>query len=241
MSDRTPVVVRAPGVVYQSDFDEAVFFQWLDKMPGAWSHGGARQTLQVAVDPDALDEDALSEFVGLYRRYHVSAAELQVLAGTRLGSWFSSPDRFWHREIFERPSPVEDQLSRELFSGDLPWNIEPTVGTRVNVWPPDINVSPTPDHVVLKATGVRYYSELDEAAFFEWLDKNPQVESYRGRNHTLYINVNVDSGEEWELCELAALYTRYNIDMTELRVLNSGNFGPWFSDPKWWWHKAVFG
>lgn len=41
----------------------------------------------------------------------------------------------------------------------------------MNVWPPDINVSPTPDHVVLKATGVRYYSELDEAAFFEWLDK----------------------------------------------------------------------
>ena len=241
MNDDTTLILEATGVLYQLDFDEAAFFEWLDKIPAVRSYDGYGRTLEITLDPAVVDEAALSEFVALYRRYHVDPAELQVFAAHHLGGWFSSPDRFWHKEIFDRPPPAEDRRSGELFSGDHPWSIEPTVGTHMNVWPPDVDVSPTPDHVVIQATGVRYYSEFDEAAFFERLDKNPQVESSRGRGDTLYIDVNVNTGDDAELSELAALYARYDIDMTELRVLNAGNFGPDFSDPKWWWHKAVFG
>ncbi|MGC7375717.1 hypothetical protein RA996_17615, partial [Mycobacteroides abscessus subsp. abscessus] len=77
---------------------------------------------------------------------------------------------------------------------------------------------------------------------FERLDEIPVVSSCQGQLETLNINVNINSdGDEWDLAELAALYVRYNIDMTELRVLNAVRFGSWFSEPDRWWHKAVFG
>ncbi|MBA0044997.1 hypothetical protein MLB1_01555 [Mycobacteroides sp. LB1] len=235
------MAVEATGVLYQSEFDETVFFEWFDKIAAVQSLGGEYRTVEIFLRAEAIDEDVLNEFVALYRRYHIDPAELQIFATHRLGSWFSSPDRFWHREIFDRPPPAEDRRNGELFSGDYPWSVAPTVGVHTKEWPLDLHVAHTPDHATLEATGVRFYSTLDEGAFFDWLDKNPQVKSYQGRQQTLYINVDINGGEKWDLWELAALYARYNIDMKELRVLNTGTFGPWFSDPEQWWHKAVFG
>ncbi|CPU06218.1 hypothetical protein [Mycobacteroides abscessus] len=243
MSDDKTLVLEATGVLYQLPLDETAFFQWLDKIPAVLSYSGYDRTLEIVIARSAVDEDALSEFVALYRRYHIDPAELQVFADhRRLGSWFSAPDRFWHKEIFDRPPPAEDRRKGPLFSGEHVWSIESTVGTHRNVWPVDADVIKVPDHVVLKATGVRYYSTLDENAFFERLDEIPVVSSCQGQLETLNINVNINSdGDEWDLAELAALYVRYNIDMTELRVLNAVRFGSWFSEPDRWWHKAVFG
>ncbi|OHU63851.1 hypothetical protein [Mycobacteroides chelonae] len=242
MSDDKALILEATGVQYQLPLDEAAFFEWLDKIPAVLSYSGYDRTLEIAIAPSAIDEDALSEFVALYRRYHMDPAELQVFADHRLGSWFSAPDRFWHKEIFDRLPPAEDRRKGPLFSGEHIWSIKPTVGTHRNVWPADVDVIEAPDHVVLEATGVLYYSTFDENAFFERLDKIPVVSSYQGQLETLYINVDINSdGDEWDLAELAALYVRYDIDMTKLRVLTAVRFGSWFSDPKWWWHKAVFG
>lgn len=67
-------------------------------------------------------------------------------------------------------------------------------------------------NVVLEATGVQYQMSFDEAAFFEWLNKIPSVDSYQGQRFTLYIKVIVDTLDEDALNELAALYRRYRID-----------------------------
>ncbi|MBB4853734.1 hypothetical protein HNP40_001100 [Mycobacteroides chelonae] len=130
---------------------------------------------KIVLNRSAIDENALSEFIALYRRYHVDPAELQVFADHRLGSWFSSPDSFWHKAIFDRPPPAEERRKGPLFSGEHVWSIEPTVGTHTNVWPADAGVIEIPDHVIVKATGARYYSSFDEDAFFERLDKVPVV------------------------------------------------------------------
>ncbi|MEV6255828.1 hypothetical protein AB0L97_21495 [Nocardia sp. NPDC051911] len=94
--------------------------------------------------------------------------------------------------------------------------------------------------VVIEATGVTYYSPEDEAAFFGWLDKIACVESYYGRVRTLYLTIDLEAVDEGGLCEIVALYRRYNIDLSELRVLGAGRVGPWFSDPDRWWHEGVF-
>ncbi|SHP33132.1 Uncharacterised protein [Mycobacteroides abscessus subsp. bolletii] len=246
MNDVSNVVLEATGVQYQMSFDEAAFFEWLNKIPSVDSYQGQRFTLYIKVIVDTLDEDALNELAALYRRYRIDPRELRVLNTGRLGHWFSSPDRWWHNEVFGTDSTAKDgphlgEKHALSDNADHEWAVG-DAGTHANMWPPvEVAEFMTEGDAVLKATGVRYYSEFDEAAFFEWLDKNPQVDSYRGRGDTLYISVNVNIGDESELSEFPALYERYNIDMTELRVLNSGNFGPWFSDPKWWWHKAVFG
>ncbi|MGV9674633.1 hypothetical protein ACWDSJ_05090 [Nocardia sp. NPDC003482] len=95
--------------------------------------------------------------------------------------------------------------------------------------------------MVLEATGVTYYSPQDEAAFFGWLEKIGCIESYRGHSRTLYLTIDLDAVDEEDLRELVALYTRYKIDLKELRALNATRVGQWFSDPERWWHAEVFG
>ncbi|MBF6545625.1 hypothetical protein [Nocardia brasiliensis] len=95
--------------------------------------------------------------------------------------------------------------------------------------------------VVVEATGVTYYSALDEAGFFGWLDRIRCVASYRGELRTLYLTVRLGAVDEDGLRELVALYRRYDIDLKQLRVLDAERVGPWFSDPERWWHADVFG
>ncbi|MBF6204317.1 hypothetical protein IU483_09310 [Streptomyces gardneri] len=94
--------------------------------------------------------------------------------------------------------------------------------------------------VVLKVTDVWYYSRGDEAAFFEWLDRIPSVRSYGGRLSTLEIVVDTPVDDD-SLRELVALFYRYHIDLAQLRQLDNTQIGPWFRDPRKFWHEPVFG
>lgn len=75
------------------------------------------------------------------------------------------------------------------------------------------------DIVTIEATRVWYYSKHDESAFFEWLDKLQCVASYEGQGDTLYINIQKKKVDESCLRELLALFYRYNVDLSQLRVL----------------------
>jgi hypothetical protein len=98
----------------------------------------------------------------------------------------------------------------------------------------------TDKQVVLTAKRVWYYSENDEAAFFEWLDKLPCVEKYEGELDVLEIHINQARLDAGSLYELLALFRRYNIDMTQLRVFDRDEFASWFRNPKSYWFKEVF-
>ena len=94
--------------------------------------------------------------------------------------------------------------------------------------------------VVLIAKRVWYYSENDEAAFFEWLDKLPCVEKYEGELDVLDICINQARLDAGSLYELLALFRRYNVDMKQLRVFDRDEFASWFRNPKADWFKEVF-
>lgn len=96
------------------------------------------------------------------------------------------------------------------------------------------------DEVVLEATGVKYGSNFDESAFFEWLDKIDAVRSFKGRLYTLYIRVD-RVADEMSLRELLALFHRYHVDLAQLRVFDTPSVGDWFRRPGTYWHSAVFG
>ncbi|WP_280489798.1 hypothetical protein [Nocardia farcinica] len=93
-------------------------------------------------------------------------------------------------------------------------------------------------NVVIEATKVRYYS-LDEAAFVSWLRAIECVKSLEGRERTLYITIDLTAVDEGGLRELVALYSRYDLDLARLRVLQECRVGPWFSSPARWWHDEV--
>ncbi|WP_280238139.1 hypothetical protein [Nocardia abscessus] len=94
--------------------------------------------------------------------------------------------------------------------------------------------------IVLKATGVKYGSPYDEAAFFEWLDKIPAVRSYEGELRTLYIKVDATADDE-SVYELVSLFDRYQVDMSQLRVFDTERIGEWFRKPESYWYESVFG
>ncbi|MEU2121939.1 hypothetical protein [Nocardia niwae] len=94
--------------------------------------------------------------------------------------------------------------------------------------------------IVLEATGSRYGSPFDEAAFFEWLDKISAVRAYEGELRTLYIKVDATADDE-SVYELVSLFHRYHVDMSQLRVFDTERIGEWFRNTESYWYAAVFG
>lgn len=94
--------------------------------------------------------------------------------------------------------------------------------------------------LALAAKRVWYYSECDETAFFEWLDKLPCVKRYEGELDVLMIYVDEAKVDENSLRELLALFRRFSVEMKQLRVFDRDEFALWFRDPRAYWHAAVF-
>jgi hypothetical protein len=97
------------------------------------------------------------------------------------------------------------------------------------------------DRIILKAKGVRFYSDNDESAFFSWLDKIACIDNYRGQGDALYINIVMKTLNDVFLREIIALFNRYQIEMGQLSVFKDEKKRPWFSNPQSYWFKQVFG
>jgi hypothetical protein len=66
------------------------------------------------------------------------------------------------------------------------------------------------------ATGVVYYHEADERAFFEWLDRMPCVSGYHGLVRDLFIRLSrVPTFDD--LWEIIGFCRRYDIEREQLR------------------------
>lgn len=91
----------------------------------------------------------------------------------------------------------------------------------------------------LTATGVRFYHENDERAFFDRLGRIACVEWFEGEGRDLFIHLSGAPSDD-DLRELAAFY-RYKIDMRQLASFSTGSTRAWFRDPKMYCHRRVFG
>lgn len=84
-----------------------------------------------------------------------------------------------------------------------------------------------------------WFSDEDEAVFFQWLDKIKCVKKYEGHFCTLYIEVDPDLVDKNELREMIALFLRYDVDMKQLAVFDRPEFAGWLK--KWQGSEAIFG
>jgi hypothetical protein len=94
--------------------------------------------------------------------------------------------------------------------------------------------------ILLTAKRIWYYSEYDEAAFFEWLDKLDCVDRYEGQLEILNIYVNQGLLDSGSLYEILAIFRRYGVDMKQLIVFDRDEFASWFRNPQSYWFKDVF-
>jgi hypothetical protein len=95
--------------------------------------------------------------------------------------------------------------------------------------------------IELEATGVRFFSEYDESAFFDWLNKLACVQKYEGHGRTLYITVNSEAVDEDALREFLALFRRYGVAMRQLIAFDRDEFAEWFREECAYWYSEVFG
>jgi len=65
-----------------------------------------------------------------------------------------------------------------------------------------------------------YWSEGDERAHFEWMQRIPCVQDVRGEGRRVYLTIAQSDVTEEDLRELKALYRRYSGDASQLNRLN---------------------
>lgn len=85
-----------------------------------------------------------------------------------------------------------------------------------------------------------FYSRQDEAAFFEWLNKIQSVIKYEGRGLNIYLYIDTKKLDEMDLRELLALFYRYDMDLSLLKVFDIDDFSDWFRKRNSYWYKKVF-
>ena len=95
--------------------------------------------------------------------------------------------------------------------------------------------------IILTAARVRFYSENDELAFFEWLDKIECIQSYNGQSDILHITIVNNGIDDISLREIIAIFYRYGIDMKQLVKFKNKENREWFCDSHKYWFKRVFG
>jgi hypothetical protein len=85
----------------------------------------------------------------------------------------------------------------------------------------------------------RFYSNLDEKHFFDWLQEIPAVKSVVGGVNGLTVKLDTPIKDP-DLRDLIAVLTRYGVNRKCLAVLLNASNQAWFADPQKYWHSAVF-
>ncbi len=96
------------------------------------------------------------------------------------------------------------------------------------------------DKNFLVCKSVWFYSQHDEAIFFEWINKIRCIKRFEGVGDELYLYLVRRKLTYHDIKDLIALFFRYKIDMKQLVPLknesNEGAFKPWkhkiFPKPK---------
>lgn len=62
-----------------SRLDEDAFFSRLNQIPGVVSVEGFLRTINVSVDPSAVDDEGMRELISLFQRYGIDMRQLRKL------------------------------------------------------------------------------------------------------------------------------------------------------------------
>ncbi|WP_369040113.1 polymorphic toxin type 37 domain-containing protein [Stenotrophomonas maltophilia] len=92
----------------------------------------------------------------------------------------------------------------------------------------------------LEVESLRFYSRLDEDAFFSRLSKTSGVVSVEGFLRMINVSVDPSAVDEDAMRELISLFQRYGIDMRQLRELETEEFSSWMRNRSAYWFKSMY-
>ena len=93
---------------------------------------------------------------------------------------------------------------------------------------------------VLECKKVKFYSDIDELFFFEWIKRISCVKSIEGSGSSVFLNLKSKEVSRNELVELIALFYRYEINMKQLSVFSTKKNNSWFKVRDKYWYKKIF-
>jgi hypothetical protein len=91
--------------------------------------------------------------------------------------------------------------------------------------------------IKIDTSPIRYFSQLDENAFFSWAQEIPCVKSVENG----FLHIRSKRLAEVDLRDLIAIMHRYRMPMTQLQQFLNERNESWFKSPKMYWHRDVFG
>ncbi len=78
--------------------------------------------------------------------------------------------------------------------------------------------------IVISCKRVRYYTEIDEDYFFEWIDQISCICKIDGQHDELYLHLKTRQISDEEVKNLVALFKRYKIPaIKQLRIFSNVN------------------
>ena len=87
---------------------------------------------------------------------------------------------------------------------------------------------------------VSYFSQGDETAFFNWLNSIECVVKVEGFGTELEVTVSSNNISDEELREFIAIFTRYGVELKQLRAFENSNNAEWFTQNKIaFWYKDL--
>jgi hypothetical protein len=95
--------------------------------------------------------------------------------------------------------------------------------------------------VTLIVGELRYFSQGDEDAFFDWLNGIGCVADVRSVGRQLLISVEENDLPDSDLREIIALFHRYGVEKKPLAQFLTAANAKWFRDEEAYWYRDVFG
>jgi hypothetical protein len=97
---KNKVVLIARRVVFNSINDEALFFEWLDRIPCVSHYEGKGRSLSIEVDSRSVNEPALRDLLALFDRYRIHKKQLIALDRKKFSKWFRDDRSYWFASVF---------------------------------------------------------------------------------------------------------------------------------------------
>jgi hypothetical protein len=92
----------------------------------------------------------------------------------------------------------------------------------------------------IEIESLRFYSRMDEDAFFSRLERTPGVVSVEGFLRKIIASIDRSAVDEDSVRELISLFQRYGTDMRQLRELETTEFRTWMRNRSAYWFKSMY-
>ena len=95
--------------------------------------------------------------------------------------------------------------------------------------------------IKLICDSVSFYTQSDEANFFNWLNSIECVQEVKGVGTEILLFISESEIQDEDLNDLIAIFTRYNINLKQLAQFKTNKNKHWFySNKQAFWHSNVF-